>query len=227
MRIEELRKKIENGEISIEPSPPIATGQIKVTQGGSTDYSVQYGWNVLSSKECDELWQKSQLELLQYIDEQNYDDDMLSKVLESIQVEDAHWSWFTKSCAYIGDEYRWFYLYANGMPQAACVIFQPKESKLHPKNIFYVEFLAVAPWNRRCLVRERELLKVGTTLLQVVLQYSVNELKLSPGFSLHSLPQAAEYYRKLKMVNVGEEDKESLMYFELPPEEAQMLLGAS
>ena len=83
--------------------------------------------------------------------------------------------------------------------EASAVSFSAKLTDLvDGENIFYVEYLAVAPWNRDCLVRQREYKGVGSTLLKVALNYSVEKLGLIPGFSLHSLPQAKEYYEKLK-----------------------------
>ena len=54
-------------------------------------------------------------------------------------------------------------------------------------------------------------------ILRAAQRFAVKELKLRPGFCLHSLPKAEGFYTKLKMVKVdGKEDAESLAYFELP-----------
>lgn len=225
MTLEEIKDLIKSGELESN-SEVIAKGELHHSSGQATEYSIYHGWDIASSLECDQLWGKSNIELFEYIEKQEYSEEELDKVLASIQTEDHHWNWFKKSIGTIAEEYEWFYLYADNKPQAACVIYHPKDSALDESKIFYVEFLAVAPWNRDCLVRKREYLNVGSIVLFAALKYSVENLGLSPGFSLHSLPQASGYYKKLKMTNVEEKNKESLLYFELPEAEAVKLLEA-
>lgn len=225
MDISELKERIENGEISVPGSTEeIDVGTLKSSSDELVSYSIFHGWNLVFSKECSDQWNKYNLALLEEIDAQNFTEERLGEVLESLQTEDFHWDWYAKSSVMRTDEYRWFYLYADDKPQCACVIFQPKGSELVDSNIFYIEFIAVAPWNRSNLLKERYLFDVGSTMLRAILDYSVNTLGLSPGFSLHSLPQAKGYYEKLKMVNVERLDKGSLLYFELPILEAQKLM---
>jgi hypothetical protein len=80
-------------------------------------------------------------------------DQELLDIISSISNEDDHWRWFDKAIHLKGEEYDWFHLYADEKPQAVCIIYHPKESALEPGNIFYIEYLAVAPWNRSCLIR--------------------------------------------------------------------------
>jgi hypothetical protein len=154
-------------------------------------------------------------------------EEELDKVLSSLQLEDLRWRWSDKCSALKGDEYEWFFLYALDKPQGACVVYHPKDSELQGGKIFYVEYLAVAPWNRKSLMRTREYRSVGSILLRTVLKFCVDNLGLSPGFSLHSLPQASGYYKKLNMVNICSLDKDLLVYFELPPVEARKLLSVA
>lgn len=226
MTVDEIKQLVASGQTKSN-STPIDTGSLSLATGGQQAYEIFQGWDIASSYDCDEKWGRSNLELFEYIEQQQYDEDTLKRVLCSIQTEDHHWNWFNKSLGTTSEEYEWFYLYAEGEPQAACLIFHPKDSALEKYNIFYVEFLAVAPWNRSCLVRERKYIGAGSTLLRAALRYSLTTLHLSPGFSLHSLPQASGYYSKLKMVNVASRDKGPLLYFELPKFEAKKLLGAA
>jgi hypothetical protein len=225
--LEELKRQISTRELKIDCSNvTIITGTLPHRSGIQVDYIIKHGWDIVTAVECDEIWARSNIELFQYIEEQNFDDAKLTEVLESIQTEDHHWDWFKKSYQFTSDEYEWFFLFCEDKPQGACLIYHPKSSALCEENIFYVEYLAVAPWNRDCLVRQREYKGVGSILLKAALNYSVQKLGLSPGFSLHSLPQAKEYYEKLKMVNVKEMDKGPLLYFELSQQEAHNLVGA-
>lgn len=224
MKLDEIKKLISSGQISRNRSV-IDQGDLPLTSGDLKQYKVFHGWDFVSSLECDEIWGRSNIELFEFIEKQNFDDEKLEEVLSSIQKEDHHWNWFKKSIATRGDEYEWFYLYVDDEPQAACLIYHPRDSALQKSKIFYVEFLAVAPWNRSCLVRERKYLGVGSVLLKTVLNFAVHNIGLSPGFSLHSLPQASGYYSKLNMVCVDELKKDTLLYFELPKNEADKLLG--
>lgn len=204
----------------------IETGELTKTDGSKVACSVVHGWNPKASLECDATWKRASFELLRYIMAQNYSDEELIEVVSSISMEDDHWRWFDKAMALTSKEYEWFHLYAENKPQAACVIYHPKESALAPGNIFYVEFVAVAPWNRSCKIREREFRPVGKILLRAALRFAVHTLKLRPGFCLHSLPGATKSYRSLNMVNISKLDKNDLPYFELPPEHAVKLMEA-
>ena len=227
MTLEELKKQIATGQLDIECSNKIiANGTLSHSSGHQGTYTIRHGWDIVAAVHCDESWVRSNIELFQHIEEQNFDDGELLKVLDSIQMEDHHWDWFAKSCIFTGDEYEWFFLFSENRPEGACVIYHPKDSALGNSHIFYVEYLAVAPWNRDCLIRQREYKGVGSILLKIALKYSVENLGLIPGFSLHSLPQAKQYYEKLKMINVRAMDKGTLLYFELPEAEADKLLEA-
>lgn len=226
MTLEELKGLIKSGGIESN-TKSIENGFLRNTSRQNIEYSVRHGWDIVSAAECDELWGRSNLELFELIDQQQYDNDKLTEVLASIQTEDHHWSWLSKSMCALSDEYEWFFLYADDKPQGACLIYHPKESALGASKIFYVEFLAVAPWNRSCLIRDRLYQGVGSVLLKSALRFSRDKLGLTLGFSLHSLPQASGYYQKLNMVNVNAMDKDQLLYFELPEHEAKKLVGAA
>lgn len=202
----------------------IHKGELVASCNSKVDYEITQGWSMQKSLECDEQWAKSYLELFQLISSQDFDEAELETVLDSIQTEDSHWNWFKKSLNTRSNEYVWFYIYAEGKPQGACLVYHPKESALCPGDIFYVEFVAVAPWNRSCIVRQRKYKNIGTILIVAALKYSIRTLGLRPGFSLHSLPQANGYYMKLEMIPIPSLDKELLSYFELPEDKAKSLI---
>ena len=205
----------------------IAAGELDSRAGKKVPYTVTNGWDIKSSLECDREWKQATVELLNYIADQKFDDARLKEILTSLSIEDSHWDWFRKALAFRTSEYEWFHLYADEKPQGACVIYHPKESALCSANIFYVEFIAVAPWNRKNKVRERVFKGVGRALLAAALKFSVNKLKLSPGFCLHSLPGAQNFYLGLQMVKIGAKDKDDLAYFELPAACAAKLMGVA
>ena len=155
--------------------------------------------------------------LLNQIQQAEPDEAKQNEILASISTEDIRWNWFEKAVACSTDEFEWFHLYADGKPQAACLIYHPEASALEPGDIFYVEYVAVAPWNRDCEIRLREFKGLGIIILRAAQRFAVTELKLRPGFCLHSLPKAEAVYKKLKMVKVdGRQDAQSLAYYELP-----------
>ncbi len=96
---------------------------------------------------------------------------------------------------------------------------------MEPGDIFWVEFVAVAPWNRNCDFRRREFYGLGEIILRAAQRFAVKELNLCPGFCLHSLAKAEGFYTKLNMVKVaGKEDAQSLAYYELPQALATQLM---
>jgi hypothetical protein len=191
-------------------------------------YKIIHGWSLESSVECDTLWKQGWIEIFKQIQQAEPDETKQGELLASISTEDFHWDWFKKAIDSSTDEYEWFHLYAGSKPQAACLIYHPEASALEPGDIFYVKFVAVAPWNRTCDFRAREFCGLGTIILRAAQRFAVKELKLRPGFCLHSLPQAEVVYKKLKMVRIdGKEDAQSLAYYELPQALATKLMEAS
>lgn len=179
-------------------------------------YKIVHGWDLKSSVECDQLWKEGWLTLFKQIQQSEPDETKQVEILSSISTEDFHWDWFKKAVAFSTDEYEWFHLYAEDKPQATCVIYHPEASALEPGNIFYVKFVSVAPWNRNCDFHPREFSGLGAIILRAAQRFAVMELKLRPGFCLHSLPKAESFYTKLKMKKIaGKEDSQSLSYFEL------------
>lgn len=206
----------------------IEQGELTHVSKKKVPYKIIHGWSLESSVECDTLWKKGWLALFEQIQVAESNETRQNEILASISTEDFDWDWFRKAVAFSGDEYEWFHLYADGKPQAACLIYHPEASALGPGDIFYVKFVAVAPWNRDCDLRPREYRGLGKTILRAAQRFAVKELKLRPGFCLHSLPKAEVVYKALKMVKVdGKEDAESLAYFELPHDLATELMEAS
>ena len=205
------------------PEIVIAEGSLDKSDGSKSEYKILYGWNLELSQKCDIEWNACLLKLFNHINE-NIKEEDLDEVLQSLQIEDKHWNWFNKTIQLRGENYKWFYLIADEKIQASCVIYQPRKSFIDQENIFYIEFIASAPWNRNNKIWNREYKGTGTTLINTVLKYSNKELNLRLGFSLHSLPKAREYYEKLGMINYPENDKDTLTYYEISEEKANYLL---
>jgi len=228
MNIDELRRQINSGEFRIsESANRIESGNLIDNEGKCVEYEINHGWDIISANSCDRQWSLFNMKLFDYIEKQDYSEEELGAVLAGIQVEDAHWDWFKKSIIYCSDRYEWFYMLANEKPQGACLIYHPKESIIDSGDIFYIEFVAVAPWNRDNPIGKREFKGIGSAIIRCVLDFAINTLGLKPGFSLHSLPQAMGYYKKIGMENYPERDKANLAYFEMPRAKAAEMLGAA
>ena len=194
----------------------VASGVLVGTNGANVTYQLQMGWDIPIANVCDETWGVFNIQLMRFIKSQNYDDAALRAVFAQIQIDDSHWRWLNKSLRFNSDEYKWFFLFAEGYPQAACLIYHPKPSAVDGKGIFYIEFVAVAPWNRDNPMKERSFKGVGKILIAKVKDYACVQLGLRPGFSLHALPRAAGFYQAIGMMHFPELDKDGMPYFEMP-----------
>ncbi len=192
-------------------------GELTHHNGQKFPFQIVHGWDAKSSARCDALWKAAWVELLEQLETSGLDETQQAAILDSISSEDTHWRWFDKAILYGSDEFEWFHLHADGKPQAACLIYHPEKSALEPGDIFYVKYVAAAPWNRKCDLRPREFKGCGEIILRAAQRYAVQELKLRPGFCLHSLPKAEGFYTDvIKMVKVaGREDEQFLPYYEL------------
>jgi len=94
------------------------------------------------------------------------------------------------------------------------------------KPLIYVEFLAAAPWNLASIVAEPRYSLVGSVLIAAAILLSKEE-EFQGRIGLHSLPQAAGWYRdKCKMADLGVDPaKKPLRYFEMTPKQASEFLG--
>lgn len=206
----------------------IEQGEITHIRHENVPFKIVHGWSLESSFECDTLWKQGWIALLKQIQQAEPDETKQDEIFASISTDDFHWDWFKKAVASSTDEFEWFHLHAEGKPQAACLIYHPEASALEPGDIFYVKFVAVAPWNRDCKVRPADFKGLGKTILRAAQRFAVKKLKLRPGFCLHSLPKAEGFYTKLKLIKVaGKEDKQSLPYYELSQALATELMEAS
>ena len=198
-------------------SNSIATGELATPGGSRARYDLLLGWNIAIANICDETWGVFNIRLMRHIKAQNYSEPELSAVLGRIQLDDHHWRWLDKALVHHGDQYKWFFLMAEGYPQAACLVFHPKPSAIDGAGIFYIEYIAAAPWNRENPLAERSFQGVGKVMVSQVCAYARTNLGLRPGFSLHSLPRAAGFYGYIGMQRFPSYDKDVLQYFEMPP----------
>lgn len=218
--IEDIRRALDAAPPTISPSGIISKGTL-AGLAGAVDYSIHLGWDLLIANLCDRTWGAFNVTLLRHIRKLEAQGEDIVPILESAQLEDNHWRWLDKTIHYRGDCYKWFFLIAENYPQAACLVYHPKASVLGTGDIFYVEYIAAAPWNRENVFAERVFKGVGPKLLERVISHAKDDLKLQPGFSLHSLPKAVPFYEKIGMKAFPIYDKDGLKFFEWVAPESQ------
>jgi hypothetical protein len=95
------------------------------------------------------------------------------------------------------------------------------------KHLVYVEYLEVAPWNRRAVTNAPRYKGVGTVLMAAAIQLSLDEGN-NGRIGLHSLPQADTFYRDVcQMTDLGPDatyPSYPLRYFEMTAEQASAFM---
>lgn len=213
---QQIKALLDGGMIPIDQDNIIKKGLFTKQDGSSVAYDIYCGWDFSLARACDREWGLYNIKLMQFIEEQEYDSQTLTNVLDQVQLDDSHWDWLGKSIAYHTNEYVWFFVVADGKPQGACLIYHPQKSATCANNIFYVEYVAVAPWNRKNPISERVFFGIGSILIKTAIMHATAVLRLKHGFSLHALEKAAPFYLKIGMTPHPGLDKPRLQYFEMP-----------
>lgn len=137
--------------------------------GKDVPYTVIDGIDLRTTANLDIDWNEEKAKIFGQLIAENpeamSDPDRYGELLDRYQLNDFHWGWIQKAAHCRSDEYFWFYLQADGKVQAACIIKHPKESRADKAGIFYIDYLAVAYWNRRRDGYTRRFDGVGTKLL--------------------------------------------------------------
>lgn len=141
--------------------------------------------------------------------------------------QDFHWNWQSKAMLYAESNYMWFTAEDDQEVEGVIIANHPVTALEDQTQIFYIEYLCVAPWNRIEGVIERDRKRgVGKELIKVAASRMSEEHGYRQGFSLHSLSQSQSYYERLGMISYGEDkEKENLVYFEMPESNAQEFLS--
>lgn len=215
MDSDELNQLVMLKIASKPPEEEIATGDIlnNLTQENDV-YRITFGWDVFTAYACDNEWNAFRLRLAAFLDTLPLAERQAEE--DKIQSEDGHWKWFNFSVWLKSDEYKWFFFRVNDEVQAACLIYHPKKSILSSQELFYIEFIAVAPWNRYNPLSQKKYSRIGTVFLKEIMKHCKDKLNYQSGMCLHSLPQAQGFYEhKLKMIRCAQADKEGLWYYEM------------
>ena len=142
--------------------------------------------------------------------------EKLDETLGKFDVQDHHWRWRTKCAIAPGTNRRVFSLLNAGEVEAAMLLLLGKTSR--DPSIFlpivYVDFVAIAPWNRKAFQNPQRFRHFGTVMLGTAVEFS-RTLGLDGRCGLHSLPQSEGFYRHIGMRDFGlDAAYSSLRYFE-------------
>ena len=203
----------------------ICSGVINHNDLGKLKYTVTHGYNANKAFLCQMDWHSFRKSVYDFIDSQNYTDEELDEIFSKLSIEDSHWDWFGKAISFYTDEFEWFFLSIEEEVQGICIIRHPCDSELSENNIFYIEFIATAPWNRYNPYQPKKYSQIGSNLIFCILAFAVDHLKLHCGCNLHSLPKAERFYDKLGMQKLDNLSKGQMSFFELPEENALKLIG--
>ncbi|GAB6405056.1 hypothetical protein [Pseudomonas sp. MHK4] len=224
MTLDEIKKLVDT--MSPCEDEIIQNGFLNDANNNRIEYKIHHGWDIAHGNLCDKLWGEFNIKLLRHVRDNCKDDAILEAEIAKLSLEDSHWEWLKKSLVHRSDDYHWFFLSADSKPQGACLIYHPKQSIFDQGNIFYIEYLAVAPWNRQNPMSPKSFSGIGSILIKAALTYSCRVLCLRPGFSLHSLPKAKTYYERIGMQHFPKLDKDQLNYFEMEEAKAAQYAGA-
>lgn len=196
------------------------------------EYQVVHGFDLARILQADKDWgaEKDKIigKILSVYPKAATEIDVLWQAAQEFNIEDWGWEWMRKAMVCRPPRYDWFFLVSDGKTQGIAIIYHPEPSQLQSDNIFYVDYLATAFWNRNRPGYKKRFSQVGTILLAHSINYAIANLKLRPGFSLHSLPGAEEYYLSLGMSDLGiDPNKEDLRRFEAPETVAKEIMEAS
>lgn len=143
--------------------------------------------------------------------------DELEQAINDCHLQDFHWEWpgivRQESSEYIR---KTFYYFADGFVEGALHAYFPKQSLVNKGHkLVYVDFVAVAPWNRPKAAGSKRYGGIGTALIRTVIKHS-HEQGYEGCIALHSLPQAESYYEGLGMEEHGLDGTyHDLRYFEM------------
>jgi hypothetical protein len=143
--------------------------------------------------------------------------------------EHWHWDWRKKSSKLTLLAYQCFGIKCENKMQGLMMTSTAKYSaRLAPdtgKPLVYVEYVEAAPWNVAPLVDDPRYGGIGLRLIECAIRFSKAE-GFNGRLGLHSLPQAAKFYREAcGMTPLGcDPQMQDLPYFELTAIQAEQFL---
>lgn len=194
----------------------IESGVLKNSSSNDIAYEILSSIDPVLSLKADQAWCCYFLKIIEQL-AQNHPGENVRKLIAQNSINDQHWRWFNKVLALSDpNKYEWFYLIADGEVQAAAVVCHPEVSRFNSDEIIYIDYVAVAPWNRDTVIAGKRFGGLGSKLIKALNLHLGKKLSYREGFSLHSLAQAKTYYERIGMTDFGPDSKKQDMhYFEM------------
>lgn len=149
-------------------------------------------------------------------------DEKWLEMLGKFGAQDSHWQWRAKCSVAPGTNRRIFALLnADGVEAAMCLLFGKQSRVANPLPVVYVDYVAVAPWNRKEVQNPLRFRRLGTVMLGTAVAVSLS-MDLEGRVGLHSLSQSEGFYRRIGMSDFGTDAAYSfLRYFEFSNQAAR------
>jgi hypothetical protein len=145
-------------------------------------------------------------------------------LLEDSLAEDSHWEWPQKYARRSRINYEHYAIECDKMTQGMMIIETDFHESTKGKNLVYVDFVAIAPWNRKDIVRNPKYRQIGSLLMYLAVKRS-EQLGYKHRTGLHSLPAACAFYAKLGMHDFGADPNyQNLHYFEFDEQTGKAFL---
>lgn len=141
---------------------------------------------------------------------------------------DAHWDWPSLGePSKLGLSRESYCIESGGEIQCVMLVSLTERCRLPGQanqHMVYVDYLAIAPWNRNQISQPIQLQGLGTILLGIAVDRSRDE-GWCGRVGLHSLPQSEGFYTKKGMKSLGADSaKSGLAYFEFTEDAANSFL---
>lgn len=204
----------------------ITTGNIIDSSGTEHEYKLIHGKNINFNVLLNSTWKNFELTVFQHFYKIGMNEVEILQLLRDLQFHDLHWDWRYKYTQYSDDlVYDWFFMTVENTIQAVSLTMHPKESVFEKDNIFYIEYIAVAPWNRTSPKYQKKYCGLGSIIIKNISKYFSEKFNYRPGFSLSAVPEAIPFYQKIGMTPVPAYDNAGLGFYEFEREKAAQFLG--
>lgn len=172
----------------------------------------------------EDLWQPALAEVLQRLRDSGVD--------RAEWPQSRYWNWRAKADAYRDSlANSSLCVVCQGVTQGMMILDTLHSARLPSqkgKALIYIEYLEVAPWNRRHFVDEVPRYgSVGSILLRAAIECSLQS-EFKGRIGLHSLPQSNAWYANAcNMADLGPDADypNHLRYFEMTPEMAETFIA--
>lgn len=214
-------------------SVPLGEIELPNRETGSTEVGeICRGLSAQDLDDFDSEWwpvlKERRSELIDQLSKGSITQDEFHATFVRLSLQDHHWDWANKFAHYgANPNAEFFAVHVEGRTQGLMMTADGKTS-LRPedagKGLTYIEYLAVAPWNRKGFFATQKLGHVGSVLMATAISESIDR-NYGGCIGLHSLPQADDFYRKCGMVDLGPDSaKDDLLYFEMSAAKATEFL---